>query len=159
VRLVNVVAVKKHVLRLLLLIFGLFGAISINAQLKYEPYTFTTFAGLPPGSVDGKGSAARFQYPQSIVADGAGNLYVTDTNDHTIRKVLTDGTVTTFAGLAGVQGYVDGPRSAARFNYPVGIARDNAENLLVTDAGNDAIPKDRSGRNGKHFRRWHGRAR
>ena len=49
------------------------------AQSTYEPYTFTTLAGVGPGNADGTGSAARFNYPTGVAVDGAGNVYVGDT--------------------------------------------------------------------------------
>lgn len=103
----------------------------------------TTLAGKPgePGSADGTGAEARFDSPQGIVADAAGNLYVTDTGNHTIRKITPAGVVTTLAGLADVTGNIDGTGTASRFNRPRGIAVDTAGNLYVTEAGNDDIRK------------------
>jgi sugar lactone lactonase YvrE len=94
-----------------------------------------------PGSTDGTGAAARFASPQDIVAGAAGEYYVTDTGNHTIRKVTAAGVVTTLAGLAGVSGSMDGPGAEARFNVPLGIAIDTAGNLFVTESGNGAIRK------------------
>ena len=65
------------------------------------------------GAVDGLASAARFRYPQGLVLDGAGNLYVADSGNHTIRKVSPAGQVTTLAGAAGMPGHVDA-RSVCR---------------------------------------------
>lgn len=101
----------------------------------------TTLAGKAgePGSADGTGAEARFASPQDIVAGAAGEFYVTDTGNHTIRKVTSAGVVTTFAGLAGVQGNTDGPAGAARFSAPLGIAIDTAGTLYVTEGGNRTI--------------------
>ena len=65
--------------------------------------------------------------------DSAGNVYVADTGNHTIRKVTPAGVVTTLAGLAGSLGSADGTGSAARFNYPAGVAVDSAGNVYVAD--------------------------
>src|SRR6266853_757385 len=86
-----------------------------GAQLIYTPYAFTNFAGLPGGrgNVDGTGSAARFNYPAGVAVDSAGNVYVADYDNHTIRKITPAGVVTTLAGLVGQQGSLDGAGSAA----------------------------------------------
>jgi sugar lactone lactonase YvrE len=110
----------------------------------------TTLAGLaagyPPadgsgGSVDGPGSAARFDFPRGVATDGAGNVYVADTWNHTIRKITPDGVVSTLAGLAGNRGAADGPGGTARFNGPYGVAVDGAGNLYVADHWNSTIRK------------------
>ena len=95
----------------------------------------TTLAGLAgnPGSADGTGSAARFYFPSGVAVDGAGNVYVADAGNHTIRKVTPAGVVTTLAGLAGSHGSADGTGSAARFYYPTGVAVDGAGNVYVAD--------------------------
>jgi hypothetical protein len=87
------------------------------------------------GSVDGTGTAARFRAPRGIAIDAAGNLYVADTGNHTIRKITPQGEVSTLAGLAGSPGSADGAGDQARFRSPSGIAADAAGNLYVTDAG------------------------
>ena len=101
----------------------------------------TTIAGVAQvfGSVDGNGSAARFRGPRGIAVDAAGNLYVGDTENHTIRRITPAGDVTTVAGLALSPGSVDGTGSAARFNEPMGIAFDGLGNAHVADSKNNAV--------------------
>jgi len=132
---------KKYVLPLLLIALAVPTAINVRAQSTYEPYTFTTFAGLPPGSADGTGSAARFNSPGGVAVDSAGNTYVADTVNSTIRKITPAGVVTTFAGLAGSTGSANGTGSAARFNSPVAVAIDNIGNIFVADTNNSTIRK------------------
>jgi hypothetical protein len=95
----------------------------------------STLAGTPGviGSADGAGSAALFFNPKGLAADTAGNLYVADTSNYTIRKVTPAGVVSTFAGTAGVRGLVDGTGANARFTSPGAIAVDASANVYVTD--------------------------
>jgi hypothetical protein len=104
----------------------------------------TTFAGAADRScrsADGTGTSARFFWPSGIAIDGAGTLYVADTNNHTIRQITPAGVVTTIAGLAGNPGSTDGTGSAARFNSPAGIAADAGGTLYVADTFNHTIRK------------------
>ena len=84
---------------------------------------------------------ARFSSPTGAVVDIAGNLFVTDSGNHTIRKITLAGLVTTFAGTAGAAGSTDGSGSAATFNNPTGIAIDISGNLIVADSGNHTLRK------------------
>jgi secreted PhoX family phosphatase len=104
----------------------------------------TTLAGLPltVGAADGTGSAARFNSPQGLASDGSGNLFVADSLNHIIRRVVVaTGAVTTLAGSAGMSGDADGTGSAARFSSPAALASDGAGNVFVADAGNGTIRK------------------
>ena len=103
----------------------------------------TTVAGTAGsmGSADGKRAEARFYFPIGIACDAAGNLYVTDAGDFTIRKITPGGNVTTLAGMAGARGSADVNGAAARFSDPRGIACDAAGNVYVADLGNDVIRK------------------
>ncbi|MBI3416374.1 MAG: hypothetical protein HY043_13850 [Verrucomicrobia bacterium] len=103
----------------------------------------TTVAGKPglPGNFDGVGSAAQFNTPIGIAIDDAGNIFVADSGNNTIRKVTNDGVVTTLVGMPGQSGSADGTGSAARFNGPSGLALDDAGNLYVADRDNFVIRK------------------
>jgi len=119
----------------------------------------TTLAGKAPiapedpwdagGHTDGVGSAARFNFPDGMAVDSAGNLFVADSGNHTIRKMTPAGVVTTLAGNASITdqygdpvgGYADGTGSAARFYSPLGVAVDSADNVYVADEGNSIIRK------------------
>src|SRR5438874_3911355 len=97
--------------------------------------------GSGSGSADGTGSAAQFNGPSGVAVDSAGNAYVADTGNHTIRKVTPAGVVTTLAGLAGSDGSTDGTGSVARFYYPHGVATDSSGNVYVADTYNHTIRK------------------
>ena len=102
----------------------------------------TTFAGQAgtTGSADGTGTAAQFNYPVGVALDLAGNVYVTDGQNNTIRKITGSRVVTTLAGSPGNAGSADGTGTAARFYYPWGIAVDeDTGNLFVSDSGNSTI--------------------
>src|SRR3989304_2870830 len=111
--------------------FFLLTALTLNGTAAFGQivqYPFTNFAGLPggPGNADGTGSAARFNYPKGVAVDTAGNVYVADTYNHTVRKITPAGEVTTLAGTAGVTGSADGTGTDAQFNYLQGVAVDSA---------------------------------
>ena len=94
------------------------------------------------GSMDGRGRRARFsrfEAPNGLAVDAAGNLFVADSN--TIRKVSPAGEVTTLAGTARSRGCVDGTGNAVLFNNPNGVAVDAAGNIYVADTGNNIIRK------------------
>ena len=101
-----------------------------------------TLAGAPgvPGVANGTGTAARFNYARGVAVDANGNAYVADTNSSTIRMITAAGVVTTFAGTANTLGSADGTGTAARFNYPEGVAWDAVTGtLLVADTQNNMI--------------------
>jgi sugar lactone lactonase YvrE len=112
------------------------------SALNYTyPYTLSTFAGVAgtSGSTDGTGAAALFNNPGQIATDSAGNVYVADTGNNTIRKITPQGVVTTLAGTPGTVGTTDGTGADARFNQPNGIAVNAAGMVFVADTDNHTI--------------------
>lgn len=97
-----------------------------------------TLAGTGEGWRDGPALQAQFNTPSSIALDAAGNVFVADTGNHAIRRIGTDGTVSTIAG-DGSAGYRDGPAAQARFDGPMGVAVDAGGRVFVADTWNDRI--------------------
>lgn len=95
-----------------------------------EVSTLAGSAGLT-GIEDGVGTEARFNGPMGITTDGT-NLYVTDHNNHSIRKiVIATSEVTTIAGSGGISGYLDANGTDARFMHPNDLTSDGIS-LFVT---------------------------
>jgi sugar lactone lactonase YvrE len=114
-----------------------------NAIRKVTPDgTVTTIAGGgPAGFQDGPAREARFNAPVGVAVDGKGNVYVADTYNDRIRKVTTEGQVTTIAGGTASPGYLDGPAMSASFDTPCGIVVAPTGELYIADTGNNAIRK------------------
>jgi uncharacterized repeat protein (TIGR01451 family) len=103
----------------------------------------TTFAGNGTHGYSGDGasaSAAELAAPVGVAVDAASNVYIADTDNHRIRMVAPNGTITTVAGN-GVQGYLgDGlPAAVAELNQPRGIAVDSKGDLFIADSGNQVV--------------------
>jgi len=100
-------------------------------------WVVTTLAGSAQagGATDGIGSSALFAAPFGVALYGAGNLFVTDQYNQTIREITPNGEVTTLAGTPGEIGDADGVGRAAQFSYPFGIAMDSLGYLYVATGG------------------------
>jgi sugar lactone lactonase YvrE len=101
----------------------------------------TTIAGTARrfGRADGTGADARFRFPAGVAVDRAGNVYIADQANHTLRKATPEGVVTTLAGAAVSGGSADGTGTAARFSSPAGLAVDAAGDVYVADRYNQTI--------------------
>src|SRR5690606_26178048 len=84
--------------------------------------------------------SALFVEMYGIITDAQGNIYVSESATHRIRKITPDGVVTTFAGQ-GIQGYQDGPGAQALFIKPTGLATDASGNLYLAEYGAHRIRK------------------
>jgi sugar lactone lactonase YvrE len=103
----------------------------------------TSFAGMcgtSGNAVDGTDGIARFTEIGGLVLDeAAGTLFVADATDQTIRALtLADKSVTTIAGMPRTSGYAEGTGTAARFNFPMNLARDGAT-TFIADSMNHRI--------------------
>ncbi len=90
------------------------------------------------GFKDGPANEARFNSPVSATFGPGGVIYVADANNHRVRAIDPDGTVTTVAGN-GAQGFLDGPAETARFSVPSDVQHDSSGALLVSDRYNHRI--------------------
>ena len=86
-----------------------------------------------PRYLDASGTAARFNVPQAVAVDAAGNAYVADAGNHLVRKIDAAGNVTTLAGKVGVCGNADGTGTAATLCSPTSIAVDREGNVFVSE--------------------------
>jgi sugar lactone lactonase YvrE len=108
----------------------------------------TTLAGTPgvAGSQDGAANAARFDTPSAVAVGADGTVFISDTGNHTLRRLDRSGRVSTFAGKPGISGATNGLAAAARFNAPLGLAVSASGIVFVADSGNHLIRRiDASG--------------
>jgi gliding motility-associated-like protein len=120
----------------------LYLSLSQSLCLNICAQTITTIAGNGmSGTLDGPALSATFNRPVHAVPDSKGNIFITDYDNHCIRKLDTNGIVSTFAGTKGVIGFQDGLGANARFYRPVHMVIDANDNLYVCDAKNHAIRK------------------
>jgi DNA-binding beta-propeller fold protein YncE len=117
------------------------GTDRVRQLVQGFPALVSSVAGVATsaGTNDGPASTAQFNAPTGVATDSAGNLFIADTGNDIIRRVGTDGIVSTVAGVAGAPGFADGVGSAARFNAPTSLVFDSLGNLFVADTGNHAI--------------------
>ena len=105
----------------------------------------STVAGSDKTGYDGDGgpaTAALLAYPEGVAVDSAGNLFIADAGNHRIRKVSSNGNISTVAGAGKPgSGGDGGPATAALLSYPSRVAVDSAGNLFIADAGNHRIRK------------------
>ncbi len=117
-----------------------------GADVVYKVDTsgiITTFAGMsgkPGYSGDGKAATqAQLNQPKSVAVDAAGNVYIADYGNWVVRKVASDGTISTFAGNNHAESSPggtgdNGPATSAELSGPTGVALDSSGNLYIADS-------------------------
>jgi sugar lactone lactonase YvrE len=137
------VQLRKVASAFFLVVAGVAAPLVTFAQTASSAYAFSHLAGPlgGPGTVDGTGAAARFYRPWGVATDNAGNIYVADTTNYSIRKITPGGVVTTYAGKSGSSGTADGAATDARFSGAWGVAADKSGNVYVADTSNNSIRK------------------
>jgi len=126
-----------------ILALTLVGILSGDASTRSPVvYSIETVAGSSMVGDGGAAIAAALSDAEGVAADSAGNIFIADANDHRVRKIATDGTISTVAGdgFPGFRGD-GGPASTARLNTPYGVAVDHAGNLFIADLGNNRVRK------------------
>jgi uncharacterized repeat protein (TIGR03803 family) len=108
----------------------------------------TTVAGNGTGSYFGDGGVAtnaELHWPSGVAVDATGNLFIADTFNNRIRKVGTNGIITTVAGNGGESYFGDGGVATnAELSWPSGVAVDASGNLFIADSANNVIRKVRT---------------
>ena len=134
----NIITTLKNSLQFYL--FFTFISLVVNPGIFGQNHV-TTLAGTgSPGFVNGDTNIAQFNQPFGICIDPEGNLYLADSQNHCIRKVTTEGVVSTYAGTGQV-GYLDGNASEAKFNQPINMCFDEEGNIYLSDFINQRIRK------------------
>ena len=115
-------------------------SLSLASAAPRIAYRIETIAGSGKMGDGGPAAGAQFGSLQGIAADRAGNIYLSDTDYHRIRRISAAGVVSTFAGT-GVAGYGGdgGPALSAQLNLPYGLAVDAAGYLYIADLGNQRV--------------------
>jgi uncharacterized repeat protein (TIGR03803 family) len=88
----------------------------------------------------GPATSAELWGPAGVAVDASGNLFISDFDANVVRRVDTNGIITTVAGTGNL-GYSGdgGPATSASLTYPLGVAADNFGNLFIADSGNSRI--------------------
>lgn len=108
---------------------------------KEKVFAVSTISGGGTGYVDGPAIYAQYNYPAGMAIDASGNLFIADQLNNCIRKMTSNGIVSTFAGIAGTPGFIDGQGLTAQFANPFGMTIDKDDNIIVADYGNNRIRK------------------
>lgn len=120
---------------------GFFNAITVDSmdnlyvvdQSAYAVYKINQREGNTVTTLDLGAGVAPLDSPRGVAVDSNGNVFVSDSKNHVIRKIPPTGKSTILAGEFGVAGVRDGFGTRARFFLPIGLATDALDNLYVAD--------------------------
>jgi uncharacterized protein (TIGR03437 family) len=114
-----------------------------NRVIKFAAGVFTVVAGNGNAGFSGDGGSAptaMLNNPVGVAVDGAGNIYIADANNSRIRKVTTDGRITTIAGKGGASYTGDqGPATSAGLAFPRAVSVDSKGNVYLADTQNNVV--------------------
>lgn len=134
---------NNYLKTIILVVIGVIGVNKLDAQPCSA--TITTIVGTGTSGFLGDGgaaTAARIQRVYGLCVDNAGNIYIPDYGNHRIRKVSTDGTISTIVGNGTAAFAGDGgAATAASLWGPRGVALDTSGNLYIADENNFRIRK------------------
>jgi len=109
------------------------------AHAAFAGQAIITVAGGGPTRGEGLATSVSLANPNGIALDGAGNLFIADSENHRICRVdAASGQLTVLAGT-GVDGYVEGPNTEALFSFPTDVVVDAAGNVYVADTFNSRV--------------------
>jgi len=108
-------------------------------KISSERAVSTLAGSVTPGSENGVGDSAQFNYPTGVAVDSSGNIYVAGNSNHLIRKISSERAVITLAG--STRGFADGIGTKVQFDNPTGVAVDSSGNIYVADKDNHRIRK------------------
>ena len=134
---------KPFTLLTLIISMILIGCAVDTGESVLEGYTISTFAGTDSDIRDGgPATSAQLTFPYGVTKDSRGNVYIADSFNHRVRKVDTNGIITTFAGT-GEEGYGGdgGPASEAQLKWPTGVAVDEDGAVYIADRNNERVRK------------------
>jgi uncharacterized protein (TIGR03437 family) len=120
---------------------------ALSPAQTVQTYSIATIAGTGTAGFSGDGgqaTSAQFSSPCNAIVDSSGTIYVSDSANNRVRKITSDGTVSTIAGN-GTAGYAGDGKSPTdkdtELNAPCGLALDSSNNLYIADTGNHVIRK------------------